>query len=127
MSLLKKARHLITGETAEQEACDYLRKNNLQLIIKNYRCKFGEIDLIMQDQQTLVFVEVRYRKNSHYGSGAESITQTKQNKLIKTASHYLQHTHQASHFSARFDVMSMSHATSTNETKIDWIKDAFQA
>ena len=127
MTLLKKAHHLITGETAEHDACDYLRKNNLQLITRNYRCRFGEIDLIMHDQQTLVFVEVRYRKNSLYGSGAESITQAKQNKLIKTASYYLQQNNQASRYSSRFDVISMSHSTSTNETKIDWIKDAFQA
>jgi len=131
MSLLKKAQHLLTGEKAELDASEYLKKNKLKLIQKNYRCKFGEIDLIMQDKQTLVFVEVRYRKNNQFGSGAETITPSKQKKLIKTASYYLQQHPPASQFSARFDVVSMTSDTrqqnSQNESKIDWIKDAFQA
>jgi len=134
MTLLKKAQHLLTGETAEQDACLFLIKNKLKLVSKNYRCKFGEIDLIMLDKQSLVFVEVRYRKNNQFGSGAESITSSKQRKLIKTASYYLQQNPQASQYAARFDVVSMSPEITSNnpsnpenETKIDWIKDAFQA
>lgn len=134
MTLLEKARHLLTGESAEQDACNFLVKNKLKLITRNYRCKFGEIDLIMQDKQSLVFVEVRYRKNSQFGSGAESITANKQRKLIKTASHYLQQNPKTAQYAARFDVISMSSGGNSNgqtnpenETKIDWIKDAFQA
>jgi len=88
----------------------------------------------MLDKQSLVVVEVRYRKNSQFGSGAESITISKQRKLIKTASYYLQQNPQASQYAARFDVISMSSgitskspSNSDNESKIDWIKDAFQA
>jgi len=135
MTLLNKARHLLIGESAEKDACQYLIKHKLDLISKNYRCKLGEIDLIMLDKQTLVFVEVRYRKKSLYGSGAESITIRKQQKIIKTASYYLQQNPKTSQYACRFDVISMSEAdsesgakpTSKNESKIDWIKDAFQA
>ena len=57
--LKTKAAHLVRGETAEQQACDYLKKQGLKLIARNFRCKQGELDLIMQDKQTLVIVEVR--------------------------------------------------------------------
>lgn len=134
MTLLQKAKHLLTGESAEQDACKYLIKNQLTLVTKNYRCKLGEIDLIMLDKQSLVFVEVRYRKNSNFGSGAESVTISKQRKLIKAASFYLQQNPKMSQYACRFDVISMSapnnknsHTDSHNESKIDWIKDAFQA
>jgi putative endonuclease len=127
MTLLSKAKHLLTGEKAEQNACQYLLKQNLKLISKNYRSKFGEIDIIMQDGQTLVFVEVRYRKQDKFGSGAESITLTKQKKLIKTASFYLQQHSYTNALSARFDVVSMSAQPASTNMKIDWIKDAFQA
>lgn len=131
MTLLKKAQHLLTGESAEQDACKFLIKNKLKLVSKNFSCKFGEIDLIMLDKQSLVFVEVRYRKNSQFGSGAESITISKQRKLIKTASYYLQQNPKTSQYATRFDVISMSaslnHSNSEDESKIDWIKDAFQA
>ncbi len=127
MTLLQKAKHLLTGEAAEQDAYQFLIKQKLKLVCKNYRCRFGEIDLIMLDQQCLVFVEVRYRKSSQFGSGAETITLTKQRKLIKTASHYLQQTSGSNQLAARFDVISISPEIKSKQSKIDWIKDAFQA
>ncbi len=107
------------GEEKEQQACEHLTKHGLQLVVKNYHCKLGEIDLIMQDQETLVFVEVRYRKHNDYGSGLESITRAKQRKIIRTAQHYLL-TSRKQHCPCRFDVI-----TYTNDQKINWIKDAF--
>ncbi len=127
MTLLQKAKHLLTGEAAEQDACQFLIKQKLKLVCKNYRSRFGEIDLIMQDQQSLVFIEVRYRKHDRFGSGAESITLSKQRKLIKTASHYLQQTPGANQLAARFDVISISAGNKSQQSKIDWIKNAFQA
>lgn len=127
MTLLTKAKHLLTGEAAEKNACQYLLEQKLTLVSKNFRSKFGEIDIIMQDQQTLVFVEVRYRKNDKFGSGAESITTTKQRKLIKTASLYLLQHPKANTLSIRFDVVSMAPQSNSTKMKIDWIKDAFQA
>jgi len=125
MSLLTKAKHLLTGEIAEQDACRYLQQQGLKLVETNYRCKFGEIDIIMQEKQVLVFIEVRYRKHNQYGSGAESITNSKQRKLIRTANWYLQQNPKSNQYACRFDVISMS--AGTTNSKIDWIKDAIQA
>lgn len=127
MSLMTKAKHLITGESAERQACQFLEREHYRLLKKNFRCKFGEIDLIMQNGQNLVFVEVRYRKHDNFGSGAESVTQSKQNKLINTAKYYLQKNPNAAQYACRFDVISMSPSESSNNSEIDWIKDAFQA
>lgn len=126
MSLLTKAKHLLTGEEAEQDACVYLTKKGLKLITKNYRCRFGEIDIIMQDQQSLVFVEVRYRKHNQYGSGAESVTASKQKKLIRSAQWYLQQHPKSNQYACRFDVVSMSEDIQGG-SHIDWIKNAIQA
>lgn len=113
-----------TGQTAESKACDHLQQHGLQLIERNYHCRQGEIDLIMSDGSYTVFVEVRYRRNSNFGSAAESVDQRKQRKIISTASHYLQQHSKLAQQPARFDVVSMS--PQGKETNIDWIQDAFQ-
>lgn len=107
----------LKGKKAEDVACNFLLQNGLSLITRNYHCRYGEIDLIMQDSDTLVFVEVRYRKSDSFGSGAESVTHEKQRKLVFTANHYLQ-SH-PSPLATRFDVIAMS------EQQIDWITNAF--
>jgi putative endonuclease len=95
--------------------------HGLKLVAQNYHCRFGEIDLIMKDAKTLVFVEVRLRSNSQFGSATSSITPQKQNKLILTAQHYLQlHGESA----CRFDAVLMS---SANLQDIEWIRNAFDA
>jgi len=112
------------GQQAEQWADNYLQQHGLSLISKNYACRRGEIDLIMQDNDTLVFVEVRYRKSSTFGSALESVDRKKQTKLIFTAEHYLQQ--QESSFSNyRFDVIAITHEK--NSPSITWVKNAFQA
>ena len=118
------------GEYTENLACQYLQKNGYQLIEKNFNCRVGEIDLIMQDKDSLVFVEVRYRKNNHFGSAAESITASKQSKLIKTASLYLQRHDKLNKYPARFDVVAITGFIETNDLNkinFDWIKNAFSA
>jgi putative endonuclease len=92
--------------------------------VKNYHCRRGEIDLIMQDHNTLVFIEVRYRKNDRFGSALESINYKKQVKIIITAEHYLlQNTHSFSGY--RFDVIAISPTQQTHDTI--WVKDAFHS
>ncbi|HEV59188.1 MAG TPA: YraN family protein, partial [Phycisphaerales bacterium] len=89
-------------------------------ITANYRCRRGEIDLVMRDGATLVFVEVRLRRNPRYGGAAASIDYRKQQKLVATAQHYLlAHPHDGP---ARFDVVAMAGGSS-----IDWIRNAFEA
>lgn len=118
-------KHLKTGHDAEMTACDYLQRQGLKLVERNYLCKRGEIDLIMRDGQDMVFVEVRYRRNNHFGSSAESVDWRKQAKLLATAQHYLQQHPKAAQSACRFDVVALT--TENTQPVIDWIVDAFQA
>jgi len=113
------------GKQAEACACEYLQAQGLTLVERNYLCKRGEIDLVMQDKHTTVFVEVRYRRNNYFGSGAESVDWRKQAKLLATAEHYLQQHPAAAQGACRFDVMALT--TENKQQTIDWIVDAFQA
>ena len=109
------------GQAAEKIAAEYLTAQGLKLITSNYRSRFGEIDLIMQDGASLVFIEVRLRKNKTFGGAEESITQSKQHKIVITAEYYLQqHGNQA----CRFDALLMDKADVKSMT---WIKNAFEA
>jgi len=123
-SLSKYDVRKLAGEQAETTALKFLISHGLKLIIQNYRVRCGEIDLIMKDNQTIVFVEVRYRKNSEFGSGAETVTYTKQKKLTKAALHYIQKNSKLSKHNFRFDVISIS--PKGNNFKIDWIDNAFE-
>lgn len=118
------------GQYTENLACRFLEEKGCKLIEKNFNCKVGEIDLIMQDDDSLIFVEVRYRKSNNFGSGAESITASKQSKLIKTASLYLQRHAKLNKYPARFDVISITGFIETEDLSkidIDWIVNAFGA
>lgn len=107
------------GRLAEQEACDFLLKQGLQLIIQNYRGPQGEIDLIMQDGDDRVFVEVRKRNRSDFGDAIESVSYQKQQKIIHTALRYLQSINGLDNIACRFDIIGIQ------QNKIEWIKDAF--
>lgn len=117
------AKHLQLGQQAEARAHRYLRKQGLLLVTKNYRSPYGEIDLIMRQQETLVFVEVRYRRSSSFGMAAETVDWRKQKKLRATAEHYLQNNTKSRNRPCRFDVVSLS-GNYKNGT-IDWYTDAF--
>src|SRR4051812_25697034 len=109
-----------SGKAAEDLAAGYLLGQGLKLISRNYRCRFGEIDLILQDGKMTVFAEVRLRSNSRFGSGAASVTAQKQQRLLAAAHHYL--AGQRSSPPCRFDVLAMD---SLDSSRINWIKDAF--
>jgi len=107
------------GNKAEQLALRYLLKQGLKHLESNFRSRYGEIDLIMLDQETLVFIEVRYRKQAFHGGAAASVDRHKQQKLIKTGLSYLQkHTPEAI---CRFDVVAIE-----EKGKLEWIRDAFE-
>ncbi|MCK4609159.1 MAG: YraN family protein, partial [Gammaproteobacteria bacterium] len=101
----------------------YLAAQGLRLITANYLCKTGEIDLIMRDQADLVFVEVRFRKGEDYGDALESVTRSKQLRVIRAAQYYLQENPQYADDPCRFDVVAI--APDDTKEKIVWIKDAF--
>ncbi len=110
----------VVGGDKERLAGDYLRQRGLRLIACNYRCRFGEIDLVMREAETLVFVEVRFRKSSRYGTPAETIDAHKQRRLAATASYYLRE--HPTNSPCRFDVLAVS-----GNDNIVWIRDAFHA
>jgi len=115
------------GQQAEQQALNFLQQQGLKLVARNYHCRQGEIDLIMNDQQTLVFVEVRYRKTQRYGSSAESVTAAKQKKIIHTAEHYLLHKVTTQTPACRFDVVAIYPSDEKQSSlQFDWIKHAFE-
>lgn len=116
---LFRPKHIIRGEQSEQLALKYLLNKGLTIVTQNFRCKYGEIDLIMRDQKTLVIVEVRFRKSNKYGGALESITVKKQSRIITTTQYYLL-THNVDS-PIRFDVVTLS-----NDNDINWIKNAFQ-
>lgn len=111
------------GILAEELALRHLLGHGLRLIARNYRCKLGEIDLVMLDGNTLVLVEVRYRTSNDYGGAAASVTWEKQRKLVKTAEHLLLKRSELRRRPARFDVVAITMAAS--EPRIEWIKSAF--
>ena len=111
------------GQAAEAQACRYLTDQGLKLITRNYRCRHGEIDLIMRDGRGVVFVEVRYRGNRRFADGAETIDHRKQSKLTATALHYLQSHPDAAARPARFDVVAIG--PNSGEQQVHWIPNTF--
>lgn len=107
------------GEAYEQQALIFLQRQGLTLLECNYRSRFGEIDLIMREQNTLVFVEVRYRASSRYGGAIASITVKKQEKIWLTASQYLQQRPHAG--ACRVDIIAFE-----GDAPCQWIQNAIQ-
>jgi|SRR6185437_4780472 len=103
------------GSTAESFACQHLQQQGLKLVVQNFYSRFGEIDLIMVDGDTLVFVEVKQRKQG-IDNAIESITPAKQKKLILTAQYYLLKTRK--NVNCRFDVIAMD-----GGNKVEWLKN----
>jgi putative endonuclease len=109
------------GQRAEQQVAHYLESCGVQRVVQNYRCRAGEIDLIGIHQETLLFIEVRYRSSNFFGTGAESIDLRKQQRIILTAQHFLQHHPEWQDKLCRFDAVIVSPTQ-----PMEWITDAFQ-
>lgn len=114
-----------SGKHAEDLACDYLHRHGLHVLERNYHTRFGEIDLVMRDRDTTVFVEVRYRRHTNVVDPLSSIDRRKQVKLTRTANCYLQQHKQHALDPARFDVVAITAQGTQNH--IQWIKNAFEA
>jgi putative endonuclease len=117
------------GKAQESRAANFLRAKGLKLLCRNYHSRFGEIDLIMSDSGTLVFIEVRYRANGLFGGAVASVTVAKQRRIRLTAAHYLQTHNGLQHCPCRFDVLGLSGEAGANSQTgaqcFDWIKNAF--
>lgn len=107
------------GRRGEDAAVIFLQQNGLSVIARNYHCRFGEIDIIAQDGDVLVFVEVRMRSSNNFGGAAASITAAKRGKLLRTARHYLSGL--ACMPACRFDAVLIGDGGAPAE----WLKDAF--
>ncbi|RJG04849.1 YraN family protein [Noviherbaspirillum cavernae] len=109
----------IAGQAGEDHALHYLREHGLTLVERNFRCKGGEIDLIMQELDSLVFVEVRKRSDASHGGAAASVTARKQARLIIAAQVFLQR--HAMPPPCRFDVVAIDGG------EVTWLKNAIEA
>jgi len=116
------------GQYAEQLAAEYLNRQGLQLLERNYRCRGGEIDLVMRDSgnrgKMLVFVEVRYRTSDLYGGAVASVDRRKQQRLLHAAQHYLQQRRIVDQ-ACRFDVVAIS-PSSNGMNEFQWITNAIE-
>ncbi len=106
------------GLDGERQAERFLRAQGLELVTRNYRCRHGEIDLVMQDGASLVFVEVRRRGRTDFGGAAASVDARKQRRLIATARHYLAGRGEPP--PCRFDVVAIE-----GDGAPQWLRDAF--
>lgn len=113
------------GIEGEEAALAHLKTHGLKLIARNYRCKAGEIDLVMLDGPTLVLVEVRYRSANDFGGAAASITVRKQRRFIAAAGYLLVRRADLRRYRARFDVVAITSGPAGRE--LQWIKGAFSA
>jgi putative endonuclease len=109
------------GDRAERIAAAYLQDQGLAVVESRYRCRWGEIDLILRDRDTLVFAEVRLRQSKTFGGAAYSVDRRKQERIITTARHYLANKSESA---CRFDVVLLERV---DPPRIEWIRDAFQA
>jgi putative endonuclease len=107
------------GTAAESLAADYLREQGLVITGRNYRCRFGEIDIVAREGNTLVFVEVRRRRTEAFGGAAASITRAKRSRLLATARIYLAQLREAP--PCRFDAV-LIHG---EPARIEWLRNAF--
>jgi len=107
------------GAAAEELAAVFLEGQGLRIVERNYRCRFGEIDLVARSGAVLVFVEVRARKSEAFGGAAGSITAAKRRRLVAAARHYLA-KHRVSR-ACRFDVVLIR----GREQEIEWLANAF--
>ena len=123
---IKNITTTVLGNKFEMHALDYLIKHGANLICKQYKSKYGEIDLIVSIDTTIIFVEVRARKSNLYGGALYSITKTKQNKIIQTAEIFIQEynsllAQKLAKFNYRFDVIVFENG------RIEWIKNCIES
>ena len=107
------------GKQKEELAAEFLIGRGVKIIDKNFACKVGEIDLICLDKGCLVFVEVKYRKNTSYGYPQEAVTKNKRRKIILVSGYYRMLKHYGDNTTMRFDVISILN------DEIIWDKNAF--
>jgi putative endonuclease len=115
------------GRRAEELACRHLESQGLRLLERNYRCRAGEIDLVMLDGDTLVLVEVRSRSTATHGDAASTVGARKQQRFTRAARHLLLTHPGYRRHAARFDVIAIDPGPAGEPPRMTWIRDAFRA
>ncbi|WXL25013.1 YraN family protein [Ectopseudomonas mendocina] len=113
-----------SGAAAEALARQHLEQQGLRLVAQNWRCRLGELDLVMLHADTVVFVEVRYRRHRAWGGAAESVDARKREKLCRAAQQFLLQESRWAKHPCRFDVIAVN-ADSHTPARLDWIQNAF--
>lgn len=113
----------IVGRRAEQLAYGYLIEQGLSLVARNFRCRGGEIDLIMLDGDCLTFIEVRFRATTAFTPASHTVDRHKQRKIIRTAAYFITRNRRYATFVMRFDVVAIE---GSEAMTIEWIADAFR-
>jgi putative endonuclease len=111
------------AQFGEDIAVKYLKHNGYQIVERNYHSPYGEIDIICKQGEVLVCVEVKARKSLKFGEPLAAVTQRKQNRIVKTAYHYLA-THE-SESPIRFDIITLQYIPKEDSYKLEHIKNAF--
>jgi len=122
-ALVPRESAVARGREAEQVARGYLEAQGLQFVSQNYYTRHGEIDLVMYDGLTLVFVEVRMRASFRFGKAVESISTQKRDHVVQAAQHYLQHHRETLRHRCRFDLVAFEGIDLSLSPR--WIKGAF--
>ena len=125
MALLSGQRRHV-GLNAETLAVKFLRRKGMRLITRNYHCRHGEIDLIVRHGNLIVFVEVRFRSNRHFGTAIESVTAAKRSKIIYCARHFMMRNPRLNGHDIRFDIIGICHDERCQGFEIDWLENAFE-
>ncbi len=112
-----------TGEGIEALVCDHITDLGAAVLEKNFRCRFGEVDIIARDGKYLCFIEVKYRKDIRYGSPQEAVTSSKQKHICNVSKFYLYSKYKSFDVPVRYDVIAVS--PKDNIYTINWIKNAF--
>ncbi len=113
----------VIGSIAEQKALHFLIARGLRPVARNFRCRGGEVDLIMLDGKCLTFIEVRYRASAKFIPASQTIDNRKQRKIIRTAAMYIARNRQFAAHTMRFDVVAVE---GSQQMSITWISDAFR-
>ena len=121
----RKTGQQISGQAAEQAALEHIQRHKLRLVRRNFNVRGGELDLVMLDGATLVFVEVRLRSSSGLVSAVESVSLTKQRRLIHAAQCFLAAHPEHAARPCRFDVIGIQHGD--GKSTLEWQKNAFEA
>ncbi|MDV7209700.1 YraN family protein [Azotobacter beijerinckii] len=116
-----------SGRDAEALAHRHLAAQGLHLLAQNWRCRCGELDLVMLDGDTVVFVEVRYRRHLAWGGALESVDARKRMKLVRTAQYFLQKEPRWARHPCRFDVVAITNADEGAFSHLNWVRNAFDA